>query len=258
MATIALRSSDVRTLEARLSEGPLSLNQALEYGTLIAAALRELHDSGKVHGRLTPSAVVLMENSAQFLETPASTRAAEGYAAPEVLAGQPPDARSDIFSLGAVICEMILGTPAFHKAEFGAVPEAARPALHSFLSYAMAANPAARQQRMQKVILELKSLTAVCRSEARGGLAAMRAEFESKMRILSERLTAAEGEIEFLRQRSAALEEKLRAALHAQKQTMEAHAAAIESMQVAAEQTDCLVERTLDAMGLMLDLSGEP
>jgi eukaryotic-like serine/threonine-protein kinase len=141
------------TLDSRLRKGPLPLKQALECGLQICDALEKAHRAGIVHRDLKPGNIMLTAAGAKLLDfglakpvamlgvqaashqelTPATptmnlsmlsaTPAAltqQGmivgtfqYMAPEVLQGKEADARSDIFSFGCVLYEMITGRHAF-------------------------------------------------------------------------------------------------------------------------------------------------
>ena len=127
-----------QTLQARLENGPLSLLDALHIGTQIAGALGYAHGAGIVHRDLKPGNIMLTASGAKLLDfglarvmrdaagdgslTLTQTAALSGMAAimgtlpymsPEQLEGKPADARSDIFSLGAVLYEAISGQRAF-------------------------------------------------------------------------------------------------------------------------------------------------
>ena len=124
------------TLATRLEKGPLPLKQALEYGIQIAEALDKAHKSGIVHRDLKPGNIMLTKSGAKLLDfglaKPAPSMAAatmataskpltgEGtivgtyqYMAPEQVQGKEADARTDIFTLGAVLYEMITSKRAF-------------------------------------------------------------------------------------------------------------------------------------------------
>jgi serine/threonine protein kinase len=127
------------TLAKRLEKGPLPLEQALKYGAQIADALDKAHRSGVVHRDLKPANVMLTSTGAKLLDfglarpvTPAATLTTltmaaaqspvtqEGmvvgtfqYMSPEQVEGKEVDGRSDIFSLGAVLYEMVTGKRAF-------------------------------------------------------------------------------------------------------------------------------------------------
>jgi len=129
------------TLEQRLTKGPLSPQQALNYAVQIADALDKAHRSGIVHRDLKPGNVMLTKSGAKLLDfglaklqeevsvmaaaltemTVESKRlTTEGmlvgtfqYMSPEQIEGKPPDARSDIFAFGALLYEMLSGNPAF-------------------------------------------------------------------------------------------------------------------------------------------------
>ncbi len=126
------------TLTKRLEKGPLLLEQVLEFGVQIADAVDKAHRRGVIHRDLKPSNIMLTSAGAKLLDfglaksasplasvatlsaLPASPVTEEGtivgtyqYMSPEQVEGKDLDARSDIFSLGAVLYEMVTGKRAF-------------------------------------------------------------------------------------------------------------------------------------------------
>src|SRR5215468_9806383 len=127
------------TLAKRLEKGPLPLEQVLKFGAQIADALDKAHRSGVVHRDLKPGNIMLTPTGAKLLDfglaKPAvalvsgstltvtarpSPMTQEGtivgtfqYMSPEQVEGKELDGRSDIFSLGTVLYEMLTGQRAF-------------------------------------------------------------------------------------------------------------------------------------------------
>lgn len=127
------------TLAKRLEKGPLPLEQVLKYGAQIADALDKAHRSGIVHRDLKPGNIMLTTTGAKLLDfglakpaaplvSSATLTAASAnspvteqgtiigtfrYMSPEQVEGKELDGRSDIFSLGAVLYEMLTGQLAF-------------------------------------------------------------------------------------------------------------------------------------------------
>ena len=132
---------DGESLADRLARGPLSLVEVLRYGTQIGAALDRAHRAGIVHRDLKPGNVVITRTGAKLLDFGLAKSSAgaiavsavsgeeatqhkpltqEGtilgtfqYMAPEQLEGAEADARTDIFSFGALLYEMATGHRAF-------------------------------------------------------------------------------------------------------------------------------------------------
>jgi serine/threonine protein kinase len=129
------------TLADHLRKGPLSLDQVLKVGTEICKGLEKAHRSGVVHRDLKPGNIMLTKSGAKLMDfglakapgaavgslsssnslaTMSKALTTEGtivgtiqYMCPEQLEGREADARSDIFSLGAVLYEMTTGKRAF-------------------------------------------------------------------------------------------------------------------------------------------------
>ena len=133
------------TLAKRLKRGPLPLADVLRIGTQIADALDRAHRAGIVHRDLKPGNVMLAKSGAKLMDfglarahgdgagplrsgssdlsiSPTMSRplTAEGsivgtfqYMAPEQLEGGEADARSDVWSFGCLLYEMLTGKPAF-------------------------------------------------------------------------------------------------------------------------------------------------
>jgi TolB-like protein len=113
--------------------GPLDVSEAVRLALQIATALEAAHTSGVIHCDLKPANVVVVGGRAKLLDFGVAklrrdsgsdaTMTVEGgiggtpaYMAPEQAQGKPPDARSDIFSFGAVLYEMLSGRRAFSGA----------------------------------------------------------------------------------------------------------------------------------------------
>ena len=126
------------SLRQRLQEGPLPQRKALEIAREIALGLAAAHEKGIVHRDLKPENLFVTSDgrvkildfglarqlslpSTDDTHSPTAAQATEpgtvlgtvGYMAPEQLRGHPADARSDIFSFGAVLYEMCSGRRPF-------------------------------------------------------------------------------------------------------------------------------------------------
>jgi eukaryotic-like serine/threonine-protein kinase len=108
--------------------GPLEIKEVLRIGMQIARGLAAAHQQGLIHRDVKP-ANILLENGVQRVKLTdfGLARAADDvsltqtgfiagtpmYMAPEQAAGEPIDARTDLFSLGSVLYELCAGRPAF-------------------------------------------------------------------------------------------------------------------------------------------------
>ena len=131
---------DGETLAERLTQGPMPLEETLRYGVEIADALEKAHRQGIVHRDIKPGNIMLTSSGAKLLDfglakaddsvggggdltvsptvskpltTAGTVLGTYQYMAPEQLEGKEVDARTDIFSLGAVLYEMVTGRRAF-------------------------------------------------------------------------------------------------------------------------------------------------
>ncbi|HEY1494580.1 MAG TPA: protein kinase [Candidatus Solibacter sp.] len=166
-------SNDFKTLAQRLSEGRLPVADALRYGMLLAESLRRLHDSGKIHGAVTPINLSMAGEGLDLLPAPEWTKGAiTPYTAPEVLHGREADIRSDIYSFGAILFEMLTGRRAFEgetrvalvsNITHAQIPTSGSPAVDRLIGACLSKNPETRTPRMQKVIMELKLLSVAAR-----------------------------------------------------------------------------------------------
>lgn len=128
-----------QTLGQRLENGPLPQSKVVSIGVQIAQALTAAHDKGIVHRDLKPGNIwITTEGQAKVLDfglasfsavpqepeaetmahvtDPGSVLGTAAYMSPEQARGETVDTRSDIFSLGAVLFEMLMGRQVFARA----------------------------------------------------------------------------------------------------------------------------------------------
>lgn len=137
------------SLAERLARGPLPGDQTLQTAMEIADALQEAHRQGFIHRDLKPGNIMLTNLGAKLMDfglaklleeeprngddSPTLSRAVTGvvgtaaYMSPEQALGQALDQRSDLFSFGIVLFEMITGR---HPWQRGAVVEMVHAIIH--------------------------------------------------------------------------------------------------------------------------------
>jgi TolB-like protein/predicted Ser/Thr protein kinase len=123
-------------VEGKQLRGPLTPQEAVEYGIQVADALGAAHRKGIIHRDLKPANILVTSSGVKLLDfglakvcaattdgdaatqdldltQPGMFMGTPQYMAPEQVQGKPADARSDIFSFGSVLYEMLTGKPAF-------------------------------------------------------------------------------------------------------------------------------------------------
>jgi serine/threonine protein kinase/dipeptidyl aminopeptidase/acylaminoacyl peptidase len=185
------------TLAKRLEKGPLPLEQVLKLGAQIADALDKAHRNGVVHRDLKPGNIMLTSGEAKLLDfglaklaaplaslatltatrrespvtEPGSIVGTVQYMSPEQVEAKELDGRSDIFSLGSVLYEMVTGKKAFEgksqlsvasailekePAPIGTLKPMTPPALDHAIRCCFAKDPDDRWQTARDLALEMK------------------------------------------------------------------------------------------------------
>ena len=199
---IAMEYVEGRTLDELIRSKGLKLNDALKYAMQTADALAAAHAAGIIHRDVKPSNVMvtdtgvvkvldfglaklsdLMEDDASETTRTMRARTEEGtilgtiaYMSPEQAEGRKLDSRSDIFSFGSVLYEMITGRRAFqgetrlstlsaivHK-EPSPLPEATPPEIGKIILRCLRKDPARRYQTMADLKVALEDLHEETRS----------------------------------------------------------------------------------------------
>jgi Tol biopolymer transport system component len=195
------------TLRERLRSGAIPLRKSLDYALQIAHGLAAAHEKGIVHRDLKPEnlfvtrdgrvkildfglAKLTQPEASSHTSLPTMTHVTEagtvmgtaGYMSPEQVRGVAVDARSDIFSFGTILYEIISGKRAFHgetpadtmsailKEEPGDLSETNRnvsPALERIVHHCLEKNPEQRFHSASDIAFDLEHLSGTTGTGAR-------------------------------------------------------------------------------------------
>ncbi len=190
------------TLRECLRAGPLPLRRAVDVAVQMAQALAAAHEKGVVHRDLKPENIVLTKDgrvkildfglaklsppalaekdltsagTGSLLTEAGAVFGTVGYMSPEQVRGEPVDGRSDIFSFGTILYELLAGTNPFRAATSAETmtailrheplplsesPVAAAPALAAILSRCLEKKREARFQSAADLAFALEGVSA--------------------------------------------------------------------------------------------------
>jgi serine/threonine protein kinase len=190
---IVMELLEGQVLSDRLRAGPLAGSEATDVAIGVLAALSALHARGIVHRDLKPSNVFLTPHGVKLLDfglarpeidtsadpgddltRPGIVMGTPRYMAPEQIAGETIDGRSDLFAVGAMLFEMVAGRPAFAGRTFAEIVHATQyeqppalagspavAALDRVIRRALSKRPGDRPESADTMASELRAAAAV-------------------------------------------------------------------------------------------------
>ncbi len=183
----AMEHVEGESLHNKIKDKKITINEAIDLTKQICDGLQEAHEAGIVHRDIKPANIIIDNKNrprlldfglatildAEKLTKTGSTLGTVGYMSPEQVNGQTVDARSDLFSVGIILYEMITGQRPFH-AEYEAATlnailhETPEPVsrfksgvsgeLQQIISKALEKNPETRYQHADGMLADLKRL----------------------------------------------------------------------------------------------------
>jgi serine/threonine protein kinase len=195
-AYMAMELLEGQDLRARIRQGDIPPMEAVEIALQIADGLGFAHEYGVVHRDIKPGNIMLLERGAVKImdfgiarmrhvdSTKTSTGMVLGtprYMSPEQITGQPVDQRSDIFSLGTVLYEMLTQTSLFAGQDVNQIahnvanaepapPSRSNPELPQMLDFivarALKKDASVRYQDAYEMAADLRDVLAEMRGKA--------------------------------------------------------------------------------------------
>jgi Tol biopolymer transport system component/tRNA A-37 threonylcarbamoyl transferase component Bud32 len=195
------------TLRERLRGGSLAMRKALDYALQIAHGLAAAHEKGIIHRDLKPENLFITKDGrvkildfglakltqpegGMHTSLPTMTQATEagvvmgtaGYMSPEQVRGVVVDTRSDIFSFGAILYEMLSGKRAFHREtaadtmsailkedppDFSETNRNISPALERIVQHCLEKSPESRFHSASDIAFDLEHISGTSGASAR-------------------------------------------------------------------------------------------
>jgi serine/threonine protein kinase len=183
---IAMEYIEGQSLKDKLKSGPLRIEETKHIAIQVAGGLREAHEKGITHRDIKPANIMLTEKGVAKimdfglaklswgadLTKPSMIMGTAAYMSPEQARGGPVDYRTDIWSFGAMLYEMLTARLPFGKRQgesaiYAILNERPKPlsalrpdisrGMENFILKTLEKEPDRRFQNMEEVLKELKT-----------------------------------------------------------------------------------------------------